>query len=105
MGQVAFDRKDSVARERIFRGLEPLEARLLLAFSAHINFQPPGVATPAGYIADLGAAYSSQHGLTYGWNTPNNNARDRNLNSNQLYDTFAPMQASGKPFTWQIGAP
>ena len=32
--------------------LEHLEPRQLLAFSALINFQPPGVQTPSGYRAD-----------------------------------------------------
>jgi len=37
----------------------------LLSFSAHVNFQAPGSATPSGYTADIGAAYGARNGLTY----------------------------------------
>src|SRR5438094_6148944 len=74
---------------------ESLESRVHLAFSAHVNFQPTGSATPSGYVADLGATYGARNGLTYGWNSTNSNARDRNKNSDQRYDTLAQLQYGG----------
>ena len=68
-----------------------------------INFQPGGVATPEGYIADMGAAYNASRG--YGWVTQASlgqatptpidiapNARDRNAVDDQRQDTLLHMQ-------------
>ena len=40
--------------------IEPLEPRPLLAFSALIDFQPAGVQTYKGYLADTGAVFGSR---------------------------------------------
>src|SRR5207237_5737660 len=42
---------------------------------------------------------------TYGWNSLNSNARDRNKNSDQRYDTLAQMQYGGKSYQWEIAVP
>ncbi|MFK5585125.1 OmpL47-type beta-barrel domain-containing protein [Serinicoccus sp. LYQ131] len=67
-----------------------------------VNFQLPTAPTPAGYLADGGAAYGDRgNGLSYGWveqgtDTPLNmsgNGRDRNrVGIDQLLDTFIHMQ-------------
>jgi hypothetical protein len=80
---------------------------------AKINFQPVGAAMPSGYTVDSGAPYSDSAG--FGWVTqaslsssthvPLNlspNTRDRNVVSDQRYDTFIHMQfptASGSNVT------
>jgi hypothetical protein len=89
------------------KALEPLEHRRLLAFSALIDFQPPGVPTQAGYKADTGATFGDRgNGLTYGWNAANNNGIDRNgkKSPNQAYDTFNQTQKNGN-FSWEIALP
>ena len=82
-----------------------------------LNFQPAGAPTPAGYVADTGAAYSAAAGR--GWvredsvdsATPvplsiTSNARDRNLLSDQLLDTFMHMQLAGTtPAAWVMAVP
>lgn len=47
------------AARRLPSVLERLEPRLLMAFSADANFQPAGVPVPAGYVADVGAAFGA----------------------------------------------
>jgi fibronectin type 3 domain-containing protein len=94
---------------RPFSGqLEPLEPRKLLAgFSALVDFQPAGVQTYRGYVADTGAAFGNRgNGLSYGWNATNNNGVDRNSKKspNQAYDTFIHMQKNGS-FTWELAVP
>ncbi|QOV87471.1 glycoside hydrolase family 88 protein [Humisphaera borealis] len=88
-------------------GLEPLESRVLFAFSANVNFQPAGVPVPVGYVADTGLVYGARNGLTYGWNAANNNGLDRNssLSPDQRYDTFNRLQATGAGNTWEIAVP
>ena len=78
-----------------------------------VNFQAPGSATPAGYLADGGAAYGLQaNGRTYGWVNPatgqpadnSANTRDRdwfNIPPDQRYDTFAHTQLNGD-FSWEL---
>jgi polygalacturonase/phosphodiesterase/alkaline phosphatase D-like protein len=54
-----------------------------------INFEPAGSTTPSGYIADVGEAYGSRNGYTYGWSAGNTGeTRDRNNHSDQRYDTL-----------------
>ena len=83
-----------------------------------VNFQPDGVATPAGFIADIGEAFDDLRG--FGWVTQNSlgnptatpidispNARDRNAVADQEQDTLIHMQlpagASGvtTPAAWE----
>lgn len=86
--------------------LESMEARRLLSFAAHINFQPAG-AVPSGYVADTGSAYGNRgNGFTYGWNATDNNTRIRNspLSPDLRYDTFDHMQKGGT-YSWSIAVP
>ncbi len=87
---------------------ELLEPRRMMAFSAHVNFQPSGAAVPNGYVADTGATFAARgNGLSYGWNATNSNAIDRNsaLSADQRYDTLNLMQKGGKTFRWEIAVP
>lgn len=82
--------------------MEAVEPRVLLAFSANINFQTPTSPTPAGYVADIGKAYRAQNGLTYGWardNTANTRDRDSANSPDQRYDTHTKFPGSQ---TWEL---
>src|SRR3954468_2229028 len=87
--------------------VESLESRQLMhgGLSALINFQPTGIAVPAGYVADTGAAFGLRgNGLTYGWNADNSaNTRVRNSSRSPdaRYDTLNHMQKGGN-FTWEM---
>src|SRR5947209_19410653 len=88
--------------------IERLEHRQLMSFTAHVNFQPGNAPIPSGYVADTGAVYGLRaSGLTYGWNGNNSaNARDRNVTSDQRYDTLNHMQKPAFPnATWEIAVP
>jgi N-acetylneuraminic acid mutarotase len=78
-------------------------------FTAKVNFQPPGAAVPAGYLADAGAVFGDRgNGLSYGWDVLNTAyARDRNAanSPDQRYDTFNSMQRSGAGSVWEIAVP
>jgi hypothetical protein len=86
--------------------LDSLERREMLAFTAHVNFQPSGASTPSGYIADLGKTFANQgNGYTYGWSADNTTSgRDRNssMSSDQRYDTLRHM---AKGVNWQMSVP
>ena len=67
-----------------------------------INFQPPGVAVPAGYLPDFGEPFGQQgDGYLFGWNTVNKNTFDRDLVTDQRYDTVTFMQTEGD-FKWEL---
>jgi hypothetical protein len=67
-----------------------------------INFQPGGVSTPGGYLADTGGSYGSRNGETYGWlGGSNNNTRDRNADADQKWDTLNHF-ALGSSRTWEL---
>jgi hypothetical protein len=51
-----------------------------------VNFQPAATPTPAGFLADSGAAFDAIRG--YGWNTTPS-VQQRNTNPNILLDTYA----------------
>jgi Legume lectin domain len=77
-------------------------------FSARINFQLAGAATPAEYLADTGAAYGSRgNGYTYGWSGDNRaNARERSAIDDQRYDTLLHMQKPENPnAVWELSVP
>jgi N-acetylneuraminic acid mutarotase len=78
-------------------------------FASKVNFQPPGAAVPAGYLADEGAVFGDRgNGLSYGWDVLNTAyARDRNAanSPDQRYDTFNSMQRSGAGSVWEIAVP
>ncbi len=72
-------------------------ADTLVPSTFRVNFQPAGAATPSGYTADTGQAYSATRG--YGWTNASDvpldltpNTRERNVNSDQRLDTLALMQ-------------
>lgn len=73
--------------------------------SVKINFQPAGVATPTGYLADTGAVFGPRgNGQSYGWLTDNTaQARDRNVIPDQLRDTFNQFQRPANPdAVWEL---
>lgn len=78
-----------------------------------INFQPDGAAVPAGYHKDGGASYGNRgNNYVYGWfaadgTTPafNPEARERNVHSDQRYDTLNHMQLNGASYLWKIAVP
>jgi glucose/arabinose dehydrogenase len=73
------------------------------AFPIRINFQPAGVATPAGYIADTGLVFGARSGLSFGWNVSHTDVtRDRNVNSNQLLDTLCHFHSNAR---WELQLP
>jgi len=78
---------------------------------AKINFQTAADAVPAGYLADSGLPYAARgNGLTYGWSRDNTaDARDRDANADQRYDTLVHMQKDhgGGDVTsaWSIALP
>lgn len=96
----------------VWAGLEALEPRRLLSgFQAHINFQPPTVATPDGYVADTGATFGTRdNGLAYGWSGASP-ARTflhhgpRLHGTTLAYDTFALLNRAGRDSAWQIDLP
>jgi hypothetical protein len=60
---------------------------------------------PPGSLPDTGEVFGPRgNGYTYGWNAPNFHAVDRNLVSDQRYDTLNFMQQDGW-FTWEILVP
>ncbi|MBA3685291.1 MAG: PD40 domain-containing protein [Planctomycetes bacterium] len=77
-------------------------------FVANVNFQPAGVAIPAGYLADNGQAFAPRGGLYYGWNAAITAAtRDRNhaRSPDQRYDTLIHTQAGGAYAVWEMAVP
>jgi glucose/arabinose dehydrogenase len=72
-----------------------------------INFQPSGSSVPSGYLVDSGSSYGNRgNGFSYGWNSTNNNTRDRNSSRSpdQRYDTLNHMQRNGT-FSWSLSLP
>src|SRR4051794_33790791 len=57
------------AADAAFTGLQQLEPRQLMSFSAHVDFKPIGSTSAPGYVGDTGAVYANRgNGYTYGWN-------------------------------------
>ena len=71
--------------------------------TVRINFQPDGIETPAGYLADTGAGYESHSsGFSYGWlDGPNGETRYRDTAKDIRFATLNHMQKSD-PRTWEI---
>src|SRR5690348_3370048 len=103
--------QQAAKRSRAQAAVESLEHRVLLAFAAHINFQPAGAPVPHGYQADVGAVYAARgDGLRYGWSADNRAAAvDRHSpnSPDQRYDTFNSFRgASGTAdLDWQLALP
>src|SRR4051812_13091767 len=115
LGRTAVSAVHSTQSARAARGMrrraafEPLEGRTMLhdaGYHVAINFQPAPSAIPDGYFADTGATFGDRgNGMSFGWNADNSaNTRDKNLTSDQRYDTLAHMQKGGT-FTWEIAVP
>src|SRR4051794_3901635 len=107
---MSLNRRRPVVSNPSRQPVEPLEARTLMAFSAHINFQPiTNTDVPPGYKVDYGAAYGMRKNrLTYGWAVENiGMARDRDStkSTSQKWDTLNHMQFSGQNLTWSIKLP
>jgi hypothetical protein len=79
------------------------------AFHVRINFEPPGVPVPAGFLADTGTVFGDRgNGLQYGWNADNGrNARLRHRHGRGLpFNTFQRMQTPSNPHAvWEIAVP
>ena len=71
-----------------------------------INFQPQGVAVPAGYLPDYGEVFADRgQGFSYGWDEDiKDDARKRSKAADPLYDSLVQMQ-EGQPRTWEIELP
>jgi len=92
------------AADAAFSGLQQLEPRQLMAFTAHVDFKPIGAISGDGYYGDTGAAYANRgNTLTYGWNVNTlGQGAERHANSSQKYDTLRVIK-SGQ--SWQIAVP
>ena len=76
-------------------------------FHVHVNFQPPRVPVPDGYLPDTGNTFADRgNGHAYGWDAANTAYRDRDsaLSSDQRYDTFTHTQRYGTR-TWELAVP
>jgi hypothetical protein len=73
-------------------------------FPLKINFQPTGVAVPAGYVPDGGDVYGPRTAsLTYGWSVSHTgNARKRGVNADPRLDTLNQFHAGAK---WEVAVP
>ena len=67
-----------------------------------VNFQPAGSPIPEGFDADYGYVWDNDRG--YGWDQDvSGKARDKNVNSDQLLDTY--IYADNSVRTWECAAP
>jgi PKD repeat protein len=77
--------------------------------TVHVNFQPPEVFVPDGYLADTGEVFGDRgNGRSYGWNAPTTEPRYRNstLPPDHRYATFNQMQAPVNPdASWELALP
>jgi N-acetylneuraminic acid mutarotase len=87
----------------IAAAIAPTAAEAAISTPAKFNFQPAAAPVPSGYTVDSGAPYSDASGcgwvtqasLSSGTHVPidlSPNARDRNVVSDQRYDTMIHMQ-------------
>lgn len=74
--------------------------------SAKINFQPAGAPVPSGYASDTGSVFGARaNGQSYGWDLDiSGDTRDRNVHSDQRYDTLVHLQKNGDR-RWEIALP
>jgi hypothetical protein len=78
--------------------------------SARINFSNAGGEAFAGYVKDIGLAYSDRgNGFTYGWNVDNTaGARDRDAanSPDERYDSLNHLQQTSNPNAfWELAVP
>lgn len=70
-----------------------------------VNFQPAGSETPEGCFADTGLEFGARgNGHTYGWDTKNDNARDREYVEDPRHGTLNHLQKSGSR-SWEMRVP
>jgi hypothetical protein len=99
---------ESSVRALISRCIEPLESRQLLAAlpaEVHINFQPPSVPAPSGYLVDSGKPMGNRgNGFVYGWNRSNYTYQQRNspASPDVRYDTFVGMDSTSPAWFIQV---
>jgi parallel beta-helix repeat protein len=85
--------------------LDALEARRLMAFVAHVGFQPRGAVPYPGYVADQGAAFGDrQNGYAYGWVRPNRSA-SANPSSLAPDARYAAGAAIAMGQKWELAVP
>ena len=77
------------------------------ALEVKINFQNSDSETPDGYLPDIGEIFGDRgNGYSYGWDQDiQGDARERNANSDQRYDTIVQFQEDGIAKTWEIELP
>jgi hypothetical protein len=83
-------------------GWQLIGSQAVVAAVYKINFQPTGSAVPDGYTLDDGSGYTSGMGWAYvdsGNPTATGETRDREINSDQRYDTLITIY--GAEFKWE----
>jgi len=71
----------------------------------NVNFQPAGVASPAGYLSDSGLTYGNRAGYSYGWDKDLSGfaVQRKNASSPDVrYDTSIMLL---KDATWEVAVP
>lgn len=73
-------------------------------FHVAVNFQPPSVSLPNGYLLDSGTAYNAQlgRGWTRGPSSMGTRDRDNSLSPDQAYDTMIHVDPAS---VWEIAVP
>ena len=67
-----------------------------------VNFQPVGSTVPIGYLVDSGLSFGDRgNGYHYGWNSANDNTRDRNTLADLRLNTLNHLN----DFTWELDLP
>jgi beta-glucanase (GH16 family) len=75
-----------------------------VTFPIKVNFEPTGVAVPAGYLPDTGDVFGARTGgISYGWNVSHTGyTRKRGVNADLRLDTLCHFHAAGK---WELAVP
>jgi glucose/arabinose dehydrogenase len=76
-------------------------------FTVKVNFQPESSAVPAGYVADYGDIFGSRgNNLSYGWNAPTKETRERSTADELKFRTLNHLQKPSNPnATWEVALP
>src|SRR5260370_12292470 len=74
---------------------------------ARINFQPPDVQVPSGYVPDYGYVFDDRNnGFSYGWDTDNSaNTYVREVMSDVRYDPGIALEQPAGGHVWEIALP
>jgi len=83
-----------------------MAANVAVGLEVKINFQSTNSRTPEGYLPDIGEVFGDRgNGFSYGFDVDiQGDARERNSNLDQRYDTLVQMQ-KGDSRTWEIELP